>query len=811
MSRKPFGALTETPAVFCFCQKDDTISQEWRSAAAPAPGGCGRWLIVIAVATGISAAAAVALAAFLLRTQRLLRNARQRQAVLGRRAQALDAILATAPLTSYRWPATGDSSGAADAGFADFRAGLLGEDAERLESATRQLRDAGTPFTLTAAAAGGGCFAIEGRRAAHGDSVVWVADVSAAAAAERQRAVASAEAAGLREIVDALPLPVWRRSEARALVDCNAAYAAALDGTRETVLAEGLELIGNAGREPRASAASETARPHRFRRHVVIDGSRRLLEVTESPAGSGGTIGLALDRTDAEAAQNELARHVNAHAQVLESIQTGVAIYGADKRLKFFNAGFAELWGLEEDWLAGEPLLDEILERLRERRRLPEVMDFRAFRREWLDKFTSLIEPQQEMMHLPDDRTLRLSISPHPLGGLTFVYEDVTDRLALERSFNTLTEVQRATLDHLFEGIAVFGSDGRLKLHNPAYRSIWGLAEADLAGEPHIGEIVDKTRGYFGEDRDWPSHRQEIIARVTSHALSSGTVHRHDGSVLQAATVPLPDGNVLLTYLDVTDTARVERALRERNEALETADQLKSEFIANVSYELRTPLNAVIGFAEILSNQYFGDLNPRQLDYSHSILESANQLMTLINDILDLATIEAGYLMLEPAPVAIHEMLDEVFTLTRERARNLEIDLKFSCPPDIGTIEADRRRLKQALFNLISNALKFTPAGGTVTVEAKRTAQALELIVTDTGIGIPEADQARMFEKFERGAHQSSAGLGLSLVRSLIELHGGSVALESEPGRGTRVACRLPIDRSGDPVPTAAEPASPPV
>src|SRR6516162_60757 len=141
--------------------------------------------------------------------------------------------------------------------------------------------------------------------------------------------------------------------------------------------------------------------------------------------------------------------------------------------------------------------------------------------------------------------------------------------------------------------------------------------------------------------------KQGIIARVTARTLASAPLYRADGSMLQEAMVPLPDGNVLLTYLDVTDTARVERALRERNEALETAGRLKSEFIANVSHELRTPLNAVIGFADILINQYFGDLNPRQLEYGRSILQSSQQLLGLINDNFDLAMIEAGHLVLE--------------------------------------------------------------------------------------------------------------------------------------------------------------------
>ena len=335
----------------------------------------------------------------------------------------------------------------------------------------------------------------------------------------------------------------------------------------------------------------------------------------------------------------------------------------------------------------------------------------------------------------------------------------MTDRLALERSCNTLTQVRRATLDNLFEGVAVYGSDGRLKLHNPAYLKIWGLTQDDVAGEPHIGEIVDKMRAFLEDGGDWAAMKQGIIAKVTAHAAASGRLSRSDDSMLQVATVPLPDGNVLLTYLDVTDTVRVERVLRERNVALETAGRLKSEFLANMSYELRTPLNAVIGFAEILANQYFGTLNPRQLDHSHSILASARLLMKLINDILDLATIEAGYMVLETGRIDVSEMLQCVLTLT----------------------------------------VKFTPPGGAVCLEAARDEEALLLTVADTGVGIPLADQARVFEKFERGVRQSGAGLGLSLVKSLIELHAGTVEIKSASAQGTRITCRLPVAQRASP------------
>jgi signal transduction histidine kinase len=762
---------------------------------------------VIELVAGICLVAAAIFALLWRRARNELREAAERYAIVERSRAGLAALVDTMPVAGLRWGRDGREesalgmleSGEPIRSFSDLLERLDRTDAGRLRTAVEDLTRTGSAFSAAVSTPSGDTYEIEGRQTEPGESVIWLTDVSAVRRVEESRAAAHELADALRRVFDSLPVPVWRRDSELNIVDCNEAYAAALDMTREAVLAESRELAPESGREwarNLATAAAEGA-IRSERRHVVIAGSRRMLEITEAADRTSGTVGIAIDRTDYETAESELARHINAHGQVLESIHAAVAIYGADKRLKFFNSAFTALWGIEEEWLAGEPSLDELLERLRERRRVPEYADFRAFKRQQLDMFTSLIEPVQELIHLPDERTLSLSVSPHPLGGLIFVYEDVTDRLALERSYNTLIEVQRETLDNLFEGIAVFGSDGRLKLHNPAYRKIWALSETDLAGEPHIAEIVDKTRRFYANGGDWAAIRERVIGKITGQSESSGSLDRRDGSVLQVATVPLPDGNVLVTCLDVTDTARVERALRERNEALETAQRLKSEFIANVSYELRTPLNAIIGFAEILANEYFGPLSPRQLEYSCGILDSSQLLMSLINDILDLATIEAGYMALETARVEVREMLESVITLTRERARNQNLALALDCPSDIGAVEADERRLKQAVFNLISNAIKFTPTGGSIRVDARREGTELVVAVADTGVGIPEADHERVFEKFERAnpqARESGAGLGLSLVKSLIELHGGSVAIESAPGSGTTILCRLPAE-----------------
>ncbi len=683
---------------------------------------------------------------------------------------------------------------------------FLDQDAKQLHAARQALQDTGEHFILSLRHRDGGrIYEALGMRtkgdggAALADSI-WFRDVSA-----QQSVLNSAmrETEDLSTILDAMQLPIWRRDGDLNLTYCNAAYAAALETQAEKVVAEHMELLGQSqGQIGQAIAqrAKESGKEETENHHIVVDGARRLYQVKERPLRDGSLIGYAFDDTTREDLQLELTRHIEAQATVLENLGTAIAILGPDMRLKFFNSAYAALWRIDEGFLNSGPDMSDILDAARDERRMPEYANYPEFKQQRLREFRTMIEPLEELQHLPDGNTLRMVATPHPFGGVLLTYEDVTDRLTLERSYNTLIEVQRETLDNLYEGVAVYGADGRLKLSNPAFARIWNLPVDLLSSEPHARQVIDRMRDFFDVSaEEWPEILETMVAQATEAESISGRFERADGSIVDWAQVPLPDGASLYTFLDVTDSIHVERALLERNEALETADRLKSEFIANISYELRTPLNAIVGFAEILENQFFGSLNERQLEYSHAIVESSQRLMTLINDILDLASIEAGYLHLDRTETSVCGLLATIETLGRERALNRDIRLKLECTDDTGTAYVDERRLKQALFNLLSNAIKFTPQGGSVTLSAERKENIICLSVTDTGAGIPADDQARVFGRFETGggqARQSGAGLGLSLVKSLVEMHGGWVELESVEGKGTSVTCHIPINHT---------------
>jgi len=699
-----------------------------------------------------------------------------------------------------------DLSEGTNARFNHIRTCFTDVDARSLEAQVLELRRYGTGFErslpatvhdrqrrvritgIRAGEAAGGPLA----------DVLWFRDVTdEAAPAEDNVPDVDAEAARpghFQSFLDALPWPVWMRDEELNVAFANRACLGEDLGVRTRSLAARAREAG----EPLSES------------HLMTAGERpRLFEITESPVrGWLGSFGYAVDRSDAESLEGQFTQDTQARNQVLETLNTAVAIYGQDKNLVFSNAAFSELWKLDGAWLAAGPSLSDVLDRLREKRRLPEVADWATFREEQLNRFGTLSQPVEQLLHLPDGSTLREVVSPQAHGGLVFTYEDVTRGLSLERTLKTLTAVQGETLNNLYEGVCVFGSDGRLKLFNPAFARLWGFDDTLLEGKPHMSRIVDamESRLSDGEPDTWTEIREEIIARLIGRQPSSGRIVCNDGAVLDYANVPLPDGAVLLSYLNVTDSARVEHALRQRAEALEEAGKLKSEFIANVSHEVRTPINTIIGFADMLAGEHFGKLNTRQMEYGLGILESSKNLMTLIDDILDLAAIEAGLMRLELDTVDLHVLMASVMGLIRERARSKALDLEFDCLPDIGWIVADEKRLKQILFNLLSNAVEFTPGGGTVRMTAERKKDVAMLTVTDTGVGIPKAELETIMQAFERGTpprvrdgddeesqDRSGAGLGLSLVKRFVELHDGSVEIKSRPGRGTSVTVRLPL------------------
>ncbi len=483
-----------------------------------------------------------------------------------------------------------------------------------------------------------------------------------------------------------------------------------------------------------------------------------------------------------------------------DRLSTAFAVFDAGQRLVHYNQAYVGLWQLDPAYLATAPRDGEILDRLRQARRLPERADYQDWKRSWLAAYGTDAQAEDEW-HLPDGRSLHVIADAHD-GGITYLYENVTERLALESRYNALIHVQRETLDTLREGVAVFAPSGRLRLYNHAFAAIWRLSPRLLDAEPHIDEIVGSCRVLYDAPEEWERTKAAITAIGPERGPYESQFDRADGSVIAAAALPLPDGGTLLTYVDMTDTKRVERALIERTEALEAADRLKTAFISHVSYELRTPLTNIIGFSELLASPLTGALSEKQLDYLGDIRASGRTLLAIIDDILDLATIDAGGFELKLAPVKVSDLIEQAAQGVHERLKQAGISLDVKIDPDVDTIVADAPRVTQILYNLLSNAIGFSPEGGAIVLAARKDHSMVALTVEDKGCGIPEDYQAAVFDRFESRSHGSShrgAGLGLAIVKSLVELHGGTVALASAPGRGTWVRVILPLKQAGEP------------
>jgi signal transduction histidine kinase len=360
-----------------------------------------------------------------------------------------------------------------------------------------------------------------------------------------------------------------------------------------------------------------------------------------------------------------------------------------------------------------------------------------------------------------------------------------------------MTRVQGETLDALKEGVAVFGADGRMKLINPAFAEMWRFDPAHAADRPHIDEVARLCAPLLDDGQLWDGLRARIVDLPEERRGFEMRVARKDGLALDCAALPLPDGATLLTFLDVTASANVERALTERNQALISAEKLRNDFVNHVSYELRTPLTNIIGFTQLLADGGVGPLNPRQLEYAGFITKSSAALLAIINDILDLASIDAGALELRPEDVDVVEAMKAAAEGVQDRLSDSKIELRIVATDDVGSLRADGRRIRQVLFNLLSNAIGFSAPGQTVTLAAMRRGDEIVFKVSDRGRGIPNDVLDRVFDRFEShtgGSRHRGPGLGLSIVRALVELHGGRVQIDSVYGEGTTVTCVFPID-----------------
>jgi signal transduction histidine kinase len=612
---------------------------------------------------------------------------------------------------------------------------------------------------------------------------------AALAAARSEKAAEQRRADVFAAALDALPSPVWVRGDDLSLIWRNQAQRRIAGGTATELR----DLSPGGGLRMLAELARSDKKSQTLRLWLAVAGERRHFHVCEAPAttaaGETAAVGWAEDLTPLEILRNDLERHLSANAEVLERVGSAIAMYGADTRMTFFNRAYVDLWGLSEDWLRTRPSHGEVLEELHSRRSLPEYADFPSFKRERLERYRRLMEPTEELMHLPDGKTLRALSAPHPLGGVVQVLDDVTDRLELLSSYNTLTAVMHDILGQLAEGVAVFGGDGRLKFHNAAFAGLWEVDEADLADQPHITRVFERLRPLLDDGGDWEGLKEDIIGATLERAIRSGRLERADGRVVEFSIEPLPDGSALNLHHDVTDEVRAEESLRAAGAALTAAEQLRSAFMSTASLYLRAPLSEIVGFTEVLADEYFGRLNPRQADYAEGLRAAAERALRMLDNMMDLSSAGVGEEALELKETDAGRLISTLAAMTREWARRDAVDLTVDAPADLGSFIADEKRLWQALFSIIIAAIHSPPQSRALRLAAERRGGLIIISVGPPAAFEPDALPPGIFSE-PRG----SLALSTALARNLINLHGGRLEVEEMPGEGPVIRCVLPVD-----------------
>ncbi|HMO76013.1 MAG TPA: PAS-domain containing protein [Sphingopyxis sp.] len=695
---------------------------------------------------------------------------------------------------------------------------LRGLDAGLDQAAHEALRQAilgaqrgAKPFTMSLKPRGGArTILVHGAPAPQaiggaGSVLLWLDDATDSLASqftlkrERDEAMGAFEA--LSGLIEVAPFPMWFRDTRLELGLVNRAYVQAVEAaSADAVIAQGIELVEPvAGVSPAEAAdAARAAGAAQMRTvPVTIAGERRIMRVVDvplTPQGGRpiGVAGYAIDVQELESERGAHRRFADAQRELLDRLSAAVAQFGDDHGLIFANQPFRRLFGLDADEVAEAPDFALLLDAWRDAGRTPEVRDFPEWRQAHVGWFASAGAVEEDWL-LRDGTHLRVVAQPTPDGGLLLIAEDRTEQVQLAGARDTLLRVRTATFDNLFEAVAVFAPDGRLHLWNQRFRRLWGVDEPTLAAHPRVDALMGGLADRLAKPNQISIVQEVIRAATLERTQRAGEIRFRDGRHFDFAAIPLPDGNALLIMLDVTDSRKMESALRERNEALEAADKVKTAFLSRMSYELRTPLTSIGGFGEMLQAGYAGKLSEQQGTYVDAIMDSVAVLGRQIDDVLDLAQGEAGTLAIERAPVDVRALLEGALADARPFADAEGVELAGNLSDAVGSVEGDALRLSRLVAGLLDNAVRYTAAGrkkgARVLLHADGDAKGVDIIVSDNGPGLPDA-VAAVTKGMQAGT--ATGGIGLALARQLVAAHGGAMEVMSEKGQGTLVRVSLP-------------------
>ena len=686
--------------------------------------------------------------------------------------------------------------------------GLTSDQLDELTEKVRLAQKSAAPFRMAVTLPGSSrSLALRGSLAdpqvsPGGAALIWVFDFSESelelSRMRKETARARSDFAALVGLIEAAPTPMWFRNADMQLQRVNKAYVAAVGAEdAQSVIDQQIELVeavGGAIPADVAREASVTGEPiERVVSVTSVDGVRRRFRVSDLPLGEEGVAGYAVDIQEQEDQARQHRAYREAQRSMLDRLSVGVAQFDGERKLTFANQPFRRLLGMRPGSGPLGTSFERMLSDARDESRLPEVRDFPTWRKDRVDWFGE-DATQEEDWPLSDGTHLSVVGQPMPDGGLALILEDRTEQLSLAANRDTLLRTRTAMLDSLFEALAVFAPDGTLQLWNHSFPETWGLEADALDSHPSVDALLEMIERNLARPRQIKGVAEVIRSATLDRKERAGRLQLADGRTIEFAGIPLPDGNGLLTTLDVTANEQAEMALRDRAEALEQADKVKTRFLANMSYEFRTPLTSIGGFAELLQAEVAGPLSDGAKEYVAAILESVARLTDQVENVLDLSQSEAGLL-----PIARRELSLLAFVAGVARAREDAIEAKSITLDLRGSqslkLAADPRQLGRAIGQLLDNAIEACGENGRILVDIAAHEGGARIVISDNGRGMEEAELTRALDGMRDdggGDTTRRQGLGLPLARQLIEAHGGRFEIQSQKGVGTSVTMTLP-------------------
>lgn len=575
-----------------------------------------------------------------------------------------------------------------------------------------------------------------------------------------------------KNIMNGLPHPIWAKAKDGSIIYCNNSYARALNSTIDTILSNNRLL------EELPPYRDITLKPEKENQKIKIHllkiyDQQKVFALHEYLLNNQESVGYASDITDLVLSKEETKKSKVAQTEILNQIDQPIAIFGRDSKLNFYNKAYERLYNLNPAWLDTSPTLGEILEEQRVKRLLPECANFPAYKKQQIQNLISLTEPIEELQHLPNERTLHLIITPYPLGGCLFIWEDITENLVLEQRYNNLAHIQHETLSKIQEGVAICNDNGKITFTNQSFNELWNLEDEEYKKIKYLNNLLEITQANIKDPDKFTTFKQDLLATISRRQETTLKFTNHDNKAIKLHYYPLPGGSNLISC-----------ANESSNDITIYHDQ-KSES-NQLLHKLRSSLTTITGFADILiSEAKLEDIKIQK--HILSILSFAQRSLTSINDVLDIESLKTNQLALSKKYFDLYQMLTVIIKKYSVFAIEKDMKIELDCPNDIGIIFADENRLKQAIGHLILNAINYTPTKGSITISVSRDPNHIQISIEDQGIGIPE----NVLNNLDNDEQKSNTGI--YFAKSILQFHGGNLIINSKPNSGTKVVCDIPV------------------